>query len=259
MPLADAKKIAAEAKAALGMNFSLDTVERYGGRSRTAGFPHGSRAGEIADAVRYAGENALDEVDDATYQAMEALIHNLDTMSSRAGAQVPFSSLNYGTCISKRADGHPQPTAFATEAEPWRRRAADFPCRFSRSKEGVNYNESDPNYGLFKLPCGFPPSVFPEFQLSRRAVQSSLLLEGTMTARWRIWAAMPASWATLRPGPRSDLRRGNLSFTSINLPRIALEARGDIETFYRDHGDRIDLVMGSFCTASGSSAAKEGL
>ncbi len=87
-----------------------------------------------------------------TYQAMEALIHNLNTMHSRAGAQTPFSSINYGMDTSPEARMVMQQPAAGHGRRAWataRRRSS--PIQIFRVKEGVNYNPGDPNYDLFKL------------------------------------------------------------------------------------------------------------
>ena len=93
------------------------------------------------------------ETERATYQAMEALIHNLNTMHSRAGAQTPFSSINYGMDTSPEgAHGHPQPAA-GYRSGLGNGETPIFPIQIFRVKEGVNYNPGDPNYDLFQLAC----------------------------------------------------------------------------------------------------------
>lgn len=246
MPLAEAKAITAEAKAALGMNFSLDTAEAYGKKLADWLSSHTDLAAEeIADAVRYAGENALDEVDDATYQAMEALIHNLNTMNSRAGAQVPFSSLNYGTCTSKEARMVVRNLLLATEAGLGDGETPIFPVQIFKVKEGVNYNEGDPNYDLFKLAMRVSAKrLFPNFSFLDAPFNLPYYKEGDYDSEVAYMGCRTRVMGNVYdPDREVTCGRGNLSFTSINLPRIALESRGDIETFYRILDERIDLVM----------------
>ena len=112
-------------------------------------------------AVKYAEK----ETDRATYQAMEALVHNLNTMHSRAGAQVPFSSINYGTDISPEGRMVIRNILLATEdAGLGNGETPIFPIHIFKVKEGVNYNEGDPNYDLFKLACRVSAKrLFPNF------------------------------------------------------------------------------------------------
>mgnify|MGYP000812313517 CR=1 FL=1 len=100
----------------------------------------------------------------AAYQAMEALIHNLNTMNSRAGAQVPFSSLNYGTDTSPEGRMAVHNLLRATEAGLGDGETPIFPVQIFKVKEGVNYNEGDPNYDLFRhaLRCS-AKRLFPNF------------------------------------------------------------------------------------------------
>ena len=101
-----------------------------------------------------------------TYQAMEALIHNLNTMHSRAGAQVPFRSLNYGTDTSPEGRLVMESIMKATEAGLGYGETPIFPIQIFKVKEGVNYNPEDPNYDLFKLACKVSAKrLFPHFSI----------------------------------------------------------------------------------------------
>lgn len=107
---------------------------------------------------------ALNNTERATYQAMEALIHNLNTMHSRAGAQVPFSSLNYGTDTSTEGRMAIKNVLLATKAGLGNGETSIFPVQIFKVKEGVNYNEGDPNYDLFKLAMEVSAErLFPNF------------------------------------------------------------------------------------------------
>ncbi|MGN0678040.1 MAG: anaerobic ribonucleoside-triphosphate reductase, partial [Oscillospiraceae bacterium] len=107
---------------------------------------------------------AESETNRATYQAMEALIHNLNTMNSRAGAQNPFSSINYGTDTSPEGRMVSENVMLATESGLGNGETPIFPIHIFKVKEGVNYNKEDPNYDLFKLAMRVSAKrMFPNF------------------------------------------------------------------------------------------------
>ncbi len=120
-----------------------------------------------------------------------------------------------------------------------------FPVQIFKVKEGVNYNEGDPNYDLFKLAMqGQRQAPVPEFQLPRRAVQPPVLQAGRLQHRDAVHGLPdPRDGQCTRPHHEITCGRGNLSFTSINLPRIGIEAKGDIKRFYELLDERIDLVI----------------
>ncbi|MBC8532660.1 anaerobic ribonucleoside triphosphate reductase [Yeguia hominis] len=246
LPLAQTERMMEQAKAELGAAFDLDTVHSYS-QTLTAWL-----AGQLAisqeefsAAARYAEENALNAVDRATYQAMEALIHNLNTMNSRAGAQVPFSSLNYGTCTSKEARMVIRNLLLVTEAGLGDGETPIFPVQIFKVKEGVNYNESDPNYDLFQLAIRVSAKrLFPNFSFLDAPFNLPYYREGDYNSEVAYMGCRTRVMGNVYDPEREiTCGRGNLSFTSINLPRIALESRGDLETFYRILDSRIDLVM----------------
>ena len=104
------------------------------------------------------------EIKRATFQAMEAFVHNLNTMHSRAGAQVPFSSINYGLDTSPEGRLVTENILLATEAGLGNGETAIFPIHIYRVKEGINYNPEDPNYDLFKLAMKVSAKrLFPNF------------------------------------------------------------------------------------------------
>lgn len=112
----------------------------------------------------YAVDEALANTDRRVYQAMEALIHNLNTMNSRAGAQVPFSSINYGTDVSAEGRMVMKNLLLATQAGLGNGETSIFPVQIFKVKEGVNYNPEDPNYDLFKLAMETSAKrLFPNF------------------------------------------------------------------------------------------------
>ncbi len=184
------------------------------------------------------------EIVKATYQAMEALVHNLNTMNSRAGAQVPFSSINYGTDTSPEGRLVMQQLLLATEAGLGRGETPIFPIQIFRVKSGVNSEPGDPNYDLFRLAirCSakrlFPNFSFLDapFNLQYYKPGHPETEVGYMGCRTRVMAN--AHDRTRETAPR----RGNLSFTSINLPRIAIEAKGDVNWFFEELERKMDLV-----------------
>ncbi len=114
--------------------------------------------------IDFATKNAYKETDRETYQAMEAFIHNLNTMHSRAGAQVPFSSINYGMDTSSEGRMVMKNILLATEAGLGHGETPIFPIQIFRVKEGINYNKGEPNYDLFKLACRTSAKrLFPNF------------------------------------------------------------------------------------------------
>ena len=119
------------------------------------------------------------EIKRKTYQAMEALIHNLNTMHSRAGAQVPFSSLNYGTDTSLEGRLVMECIMKATEAGLGNGETPIFPIQIFKVKEGVSYNPEDPNYDLFKLACRVSAErLFPNFSFLDAPFNAQYYKEG---------------------------------------------------------------------------------
>lgn len=170
----------------------------------------------------YAWKSTIDQ----TKQAMEALIHNLNTMHSRAGAQIPFSSLNYGTCTSDEGRLVIKSILEATWNGLGNGETPVFPIQIFKVKEGINYNEGDPNYDLFKYACKVSAKrLFPNFSFLDSPYNLQYYKEGHpeteaayMGCRTRVIGN------NYDPSNEITFGRGNLSFTSINLPRLAIEA-----------------------------------
>ena len=186
------------------------------------------------------------ETEKATYQAMEALIHNLNTMHSRAGAQTPFSSINYGTDISPEGRMVMRNVLLATDAGLGHGETPIFPIQIFRVKEGVNYNPGDPNYDLFQLSCKVSAKrLFPNFSFIDSPFNLQYYKPGHpetevsyMGCRTRVMGNV------YDPSQEIANGRGNLSFTSINLPRLAIESHGDEALFYEKLKDMMELVIG---------------
>ncbi|MCX7715590.1 MAG: anaerobic ribonucleoside triphosphate reductase, partial [Clostridia bacterium] len=198
----------------------------------------------IIKCQEFALKKALSETDRATYQAMEAFIHNLNTMNSRAGAQTPFSSINYGMDTSPEGRMAVKNVLLSNEAGLGNGETPIFPIQIFRVKDGINYNPEDPNYDLFKLACRVSAKrLFPNFSF----VDAPFNLQyynGTpeteiayMGCRTRVIGNV------YDPSREICNKRGNLSFTSINLPRIALKAKGDVMWFFEELDRKMDLVI----------------
>lgn len=178
-------------------------------------------------------ENASDN---ETYQAMEALIHNLNSMHSRAGAQVPFSSINIGTETSEPARRVIKNLLLAYEAGLGNGENPIFPNIIFRVKEGINFNQGEPNYDLFKLAIKVA---------SRRLNPTFSFMDSSFNREWGTEVAYMGCRTRVmanRRGPAVTDRRGNLSFTTINLPRVAIKAERNPDYFYRKLSDVIDLA-----------------
>ena len=188
---------------------------------------------------------SIKETERATYQAMEALTHNLNTMHSRAGAQTPFSSINYGMDTSPEGRMVIRNVLLAHESGLGNGETPIFPIHIFRVKEGVNYNPQDKNYDLFKLAMRVSAKrLFPNFSFVDAPFNLQYYKEGRpeteiayMGCRTRVMGNVHDPEREIAPG------RGNLSFTSINLPRIAIRAKGDVEWFFEELERKMELVI----------------
>ncbi len=190
-------------------------------------------------------ETAVEETDRSTYQAMEGLIHNLNTMHSRAGAQVPFSSINYGTDVSPEGRMVMRNLLMATDAGLGNGETPIFPVQIFKVKEGVNFNKNDPNYDLFRLSCKVSAKrLFPNFSFIDAPFNLKYYKEGDYNTEIAYMGCRTRVMGNIYDQDRQvTCGRGNLSFTTINLPRLGIEAAGDWELFYRLLDARIDLVI----------------
>lgn len=195
----------------------------------------------VAFTLKYARR----ETERSTYQAMEALVHNLNTMHSRAGAQIPFSSLNYGTDTSPEGRLVMKSLLLATEAGLGNGETSIFPIHIFKVKEGVNYNPEDPNYDLFKLAMRVSAKrLFPNFSFLDAPFNAQYYKPGHPETEAAYMGCRTRVIGNVYDPSRQIVNgRGNLSFTSINLPRIALNAKGDVETFFEELDQKLDLVV----------------
>ena len=202
--------------------------------------------GDTADRVMdFAQRRSEQETDKATYQAMEALVHNLNTMNSRAGAQVPFSSINYGMDTSPEGRLVMKNVLQATEAGLGGGETPIFPIQIFRVKEGINFNPGDPNYDLYRLAIKTSAKrLFPNFSFVDAPFNLKYYKPGHpeteiayMGCRTRVVGNEYDKTREIPP------RRGNLSFTSINLPRIAIKSGGDLNWFFEELERKMQLVV----------------
>ena len=202
-------------------------------------------ADQIATIQAFAKKNAYRETNRATYQAMEALIHNLNTMNSRAGAQTPFSSINYGTDTTPEGRMVIENVLLAEEAGLGNGETPIFPIHIFKVKEGVNYNKEAPNYDMFKLACRVSAKrLFPNFAF----LDAPYNLQYYKPGDYRTEIAYMGCRTRVIGNEYDPTReivtgRGNLSFTSINLPRLAIKANGDIDKFFTLLNNMMDLTI----------------
>ena len=184
------------------------------------------------------------ETERATYQAMEALIHNLNTMHSRAGAQTPFSSVNYGMDTSPEGRMVIRNVMLATEAGLGHGETPIFPIQIFRIKEGINYNSGEPNYDLFKLACRVSAKrLFPNFSFVDAPFNKQYYKPGHPETEIAYMGCRTRVIGNIHDPDRQITNgRGNLSFTSINLPRLAIKANGDEQLFYKYLDGMLQLV-----------------
>ena len=205
---------------------------------------------EVKNIFAKAYEIAMKKTDKRTYQAMEAFVHNLNTMHSRAGAQVPFSSINFGTDTSPEGRMVMKNYLLSVNAGLGKSETPIFPISIFKVKEGVNYNKEDPNYDLFRLSCEvsakrlFPNFSFMDSPFNKQYYKGDYNTEvAYMGCRTRVMGNVVDENKAVTPG------RGNLSFTSINLPRLGIKhgivlgnEKADIKGFFKELEETIEMV-----------------
>lgn len=239
-----AKKIAADIKSETGLVPVLANDNEY----QKAEF---SKLAELTDSETaekiqsFTAKASFRETNRATYQAMEALIHNLNTMNSRAGAQTPFSSINYGTDTTPEGRMVTENILLANEAGLGNGETPIFPIHIFKIKEGINYNKQDPNYDLFKLACRVSAKrLFPNFSFIDAPFNLPYYREGDYNTEVAYMGCRTRVIGNVYDKSREIVTgRGNLSFTSVNLPRLAIKAKGDIDKFYKSLDKYMDLSI----------------
>ena len=198
---------------------------------------------------RFAYEEAYKETDRQTYQSMEGFIHNLNTMHSRAGAQVPFSSINFGTDVSEEGRMVSKNLLLSQERGLGNGETPIFPILIFKVKEGINLNPNDPNYDLFKLSCRVSAKrLFPNFSFLDAPFNSKYYKEGHPETEVTYMGCRTRVLGNIC-GEEIVSGRGNLSFTTINLPRLGIKygmssnKETDLDGFFKDLDKKIDLVI----------------
>ena len=232
-------KIAKEVDKLPSIEFDMSTFENIYKDSR-----------EVKRIFEKAYDTAIAKTDRTTYQAMEAFVHNLNTMHSRAGAQVPFSSINFGTDTSPEGRMVIKNYLLSVDAGLGKGETPIFPISIFKVKEGVNYNKEDPNYDLFKLSCKVSAKrLFPNFSFIDSPFNKQYYKDGDFTTevgymgcRTRVLGNVVDPNKSVTPG------RGNLSFTTINLPRLGIKhgiitnEKTDLNGFFEELGNLMDMV-----------------
>lgn len=252
MDLEDAKLLCKAIEKAIPVKISMGKVDEFG-RELVKYLPKHQRENNYQEidehttklAHKFATNTAWNETDAATYQAMEAFIHNLNTMNSRAGAQVPFSSINYGTDISPEGRMAIKNLLLATDAGLGDGETPIFPVQIFKVKEGVNYEKDEPNYDLFRLAMKTSAKrLFPNFSFLDAPFNKKYYKPNDYNTEVAYMGCRTRVMGNVYDPTREvTCGRGNLSFTSINLPRLAIEAKGDIDKFYKSLDDMINLVI----------------
>ena len=216
--------------------------------------------GEEAERLQqFAIKYAERETERATYQAMEALVHNLNTMHSRAGAQVPCSSINYGTDTSPEGRMVIKNILLAEDAGLGNGETPIFPIHIFKVKEGLNYKEGEPNYDLFKLACKVSAKrLFPNFSFIDAPFNLPYYKPGDYNTEVAYMGCRTRVMANhYDPSREITCGRGNLSFTSINLPRMAINAPGQGEWVFEEVERKVDLCIEQLTERFKIQAAKK--
>lgn len=188
---------------------------------------------------------AIEYTEKETFQAMEALVYNLNTMHSRAGAQIPFSSINYGTDTTPEGRMVTRNLLLAIENRLGNGETPIFPISIFKVKEGINFNVEDPNYDLFKLACRVSAKrLLPNFSFIDAPFNYAFYKPdfpetevAYMGCRTRVIGNI------YDPLKEITFGRGNLSFTSVNLPCLAILAKGNIDDFFSRLDGMVELVF----------------
>ncbi|MCL0952690.1 anaerobic ribonucleoside triphosphate reductase [Clostridioides difficile] len=197
----------------------------------------------------FAFEESYRETDKKTYQSMEAFIHNLNTMHSRAGAQVPFSSVNFGTDTSEEGRMVTKNLLLSQERGLGNGETPIFPILIFKVKEGINLNPEDPNYDLFKLSCRVSAKrLFPNFSFLDAPFNAKYYKKGEpdteatyMGCRTRVLSNVC--------GSETVSGRGNISFTTVNLPRFGIKhgiinnEKANLDGFFEELDEKINLII----------------
>ncbi len=227
-----------------GLKPTLENNKEYLAKERALLYDHVGM-GAVVAVQNFALKYALKETERTTYQAMEALVHNLNTMHSRAGAQIPFSSLNYGTDTSPEGRMVIRNLLLATEAGLGNGETCIFPIHIFKVKEGINFKSGEPNYDLFQLACRVSAKrLFPNFSFIDAPYNLQYYKEGRPETEIAYMGCRTRVAGNVYDPNREIVNgRGNLSFTSVNLPRLAILANHNIDKFFALLDNRMEIVV----------------
>ena len=205
---------------------------------------------EKADLITaFAYKESLKATDKKTFQAMEGFVHNLNTMHSRAGAQVPFSSINFGTDMSSEGRLVSEKLMLSQEAGLGHGETPIFPILIFKVKEGINYNPEDPNYDLYKLAMRVSAKrLFPNFSFMDAPFNLQYYKEGQLETETTYMGCRTRVMGNIN-GPEIATGRGNNSFTTINLPRLGIKhgvvTNGEFNepAFFNELDEKLEIVI----------------
>ena len=187
-------------------------------------------------------QHAINQTVGRVHQAMEAFIHNMNTIHSRGGNQVVFSSVNYGTDTSAEGRCVMRELLKSTYEGVGNGETAIFPIQIWKKKRGVNYLPEDRNYDLYQLACKVTARrFFPNFLNLDATFNRNECWKADDPERYR-WEVATMGCRTRvfenRFGDKTSIGRGNLSFTTINIVKLALECRSTA-----DEEQRVNLFF----------------
>lgn len=197
-------------------------------------------------------QHAVNRTVSRVHQAMEAFIHNMNTIHSRGGNQVVFSSVNYGTDTSAEGRCIIREMLISTYQGVGNGVTAIFPIQIWKKKRGVNYLAGDPNYDLYVFACKVSARrFFPNFINLDATFNQHELWKADDPLRYRYETATMGCRTRVfenRFGEKTSIGRGNLSFSTINIVRLAIETMGlktegkRVEAFFRKLDEVLDLT-----------------
>ena len=189
---------------------------------------------------------AINRTVDRVHQSMEAFIHNMNTIHSRGGNQVVFSSINYGTDTTPEGRCIIRELLQSTYEGVGNGETAIFPIQIWKKKRGLNYLPEDRNYDLYQLSCKVAAKrFFPNYINLDATYNHNDKWDENDPKRWYYECATMGCRTRVfenRHGEKTSIGRGNLSFTTINLPKIAIESALKAQDKI---GKKFDLGIGS--------------
>lgn len=170
-------------------------------------------------------------------------VNGCEVSNCRAGAQTPFSSINYGTGTTTEQRMIIKYILKATDEGLGHGETAIFPVQIFRLKKGINMEKGEPNYDLFQYACAVSAKrLFPNFSFQDVPFNLQYYKEGHPETEIAVMGCRTRVIGNVLKNNEIYVGRGNFSFTTINLPRLGIEAKGDWDKFYKDFDHMIDLA-----------------